>query len=44
MKFYSSSEVSLDLYKNFLEKYSIKRVTLDFMEKRDDLYKNYDNI
>ncbi len=42
MKFYSSSEVSLDSYKNFLEKYSIKRVALDFMEKREDLFKNYD--
>ena len=41
MKFYNSSEVSLDLFKNFLNKYWIKRVALDFMEKREDLFKNY---
>lgn len=40
MKFYNSSEVSLDIYKNFLQKYSVKRVALDYMEKREDLYKN----
>ncbi len=40
MKFYSSSEVSLDVYRNFLKKYNIDRVTLDFMEKRWDLYDN----
>jgi len=38
LKFYSSREVSLDLYKNFLQKYNILRITLDFMEKREDLY------
>ncbi len=41
MKFYNSSEVSLDIYKNFLKKYSVQRVALDYMEKREDLYKNY---
>jgi hypothetical protein len=38
LKFYSSSEVSLDEYKNFLNKFWINRVTLDFMEKREGLY------
>ena len=38
LKFYSSSEANLDSYKNFLEKYNVKRVALDFMEKRENLY------
>lgn len=41
LKFYNSSEVSLDIYKNFLLKNSVKRVALDYMEKREDLYKSY---
>lgn len=40
MKFYNSSEVSLDLYRNFLSKYSVERVALDFMEKRENLFDN----
>ncbi len=40
MKFYSSSEVSLDIYKTFLKKHLVERVALDYMEKREDLYKN----
>ena len=44
MKFYNSSEISLDIFKNFLKKYSIDRVALDFMEKREDLYKNTSNV
>lgn len=40
MKFYSSSEVSLDIYRIFLQKYNINRVALDFMEKREDLFNN----
>lgn len=40
LKFYNSSEASLDIYKNFLDKNSVKRVALDYMEKREDLYKN----
>jgi len=40
MRFYNSSEVSLWVYRNFLEKYNVARVTLDFMEKREDLYDN----
>jgi len=43
MKFYNSSEVSLDLFKNFLKKYSVERVALDYMEKREDLYKPLPN-
>ncbi len=44
MKFYNSSEVSLDLFKNFLNKYWIKRVALDYMEKREDLFKNNSEV
>ena len=40
MKFYSSAEVSLDIYRNFLNKYKVNRITLDFMEKRTDLFDN----
>lgn len=38
LKFYASSEVNLEIYQNFLNKYSIQRVALDYMEKREDLY------
>jgi len=44
LKFYNSSEVNLDIYKNFLKKYNIERVALDFMEKREDLYKKEGTI
>jgi hypothetical protein len=44
LKFYASTETSLDIYKNFLLKYNISRIALDFMEKREDLYKNQENI
>lgn len=40
IKFYNSSEVSLEVFRNFLIKYWIERVALDFMEKREDLYKS----
>jgi len=40
MRFYNSSEVSLDIYRNFLNKYNISRVALDYMEKREDLFDN----
>lgn len=40
LKFYSSSELSLEEYQSFLTKYWIQRVALDFMEKREDLYNN----
>lgn len=40
MKFYNSSEVSLDLYRNFLKKYDIERVAIDYMEKREELFDN----
>jgi hypothetical protein len=40
LKFYNSSEVSLDIYKNFLHKFWVGRVALDYIEKREDLYKN----
>ena len=44
MKFYNSSEVSLDLYKNFLKKYEVERVALDYMEKRENLFSNKESI
>lgn len=40
LKFYNSSEVNLDIYKSFLKKFWIERVALDYMEKREELYKN----
>lgn len=40
MRFYNSAEVSLDIYRKFLEKYNIERITLDFMEKRKSLFSN----
>ncbi len=38
LKFYSSREVSLDLYRTFLDRNNISRIWIDFMEKRQDLY------
>ena len=40
LKFYNSSEVSLDIYQNFLNKFWIGRVALDYMEKRSALFSN----
>ena len=40
MKFYNSSEVSLDIFRNFLETNRISRVAIDYMEKREELYNN----
>lgn len=40
MKFYNSSEVSLEVFRNFLQKYWVDRVTLDYMEKREELFDN----
>ncbi|ATU04948.1 hypothetical protein BKN14_00625 [Candidatus Gracilibacteria bacterium HOT-871] len=40
MRFYNSAEVSLEIYRKFLEKYKIERITLDYMEKRGDLFDN----
>jgi len=44
LKFYASSEWSLPIYRQFLKKHSIGRITVDYMEKREDLYKNYEDI
>lgn len=44
LKFYSSCEVNLEEYQNFLQKHKIQRVALDYMEKREGLYKNQDKI
>jgi len=40
MKFYNSCESSLDDYRAFLKKYSVDRVALDYMQKREELYDN----
>jgi hypothetical protein len=40
MKFYSSVEVSLGEYRDFLQRFKIERVTIDYMQKREDLYDN----
>ncbi|MDA7494833.1 hypothetical protein N8455_00665 [Candidatus Gracilibacteria bacterium] len=40
MKFYNSAEVSLGIFQKFLDKYNVERVTLDFMEKREQLFDN----
>jgi hypothetical protein len=40
MKFYSSVEVSLEEYRDFLQRFKIERVTIDYMQKREDLYDN----
>jgi hypothetical protein len=40
LRFYNSTEVSLSLYRNFLNKYKIDRVALDYMERRGELYDN----
>lgn len=44
LKFYASSEVSLEEYQNFLQKHKIQRVALDYMEKREELYKIQEKI
>ena len=40
MKFYNSSEVWLELYKNFLNRFNVKNVAIDYMQNREELYKN----
>lgn len=40
LRFYNSTEVSLDVYRGFLKKFWIERVTLDAMEKREKLFDN----
>ncbi len=40
MKFYNSVEVSLEKYRDFLKRFKIERVTIDYMQKREDLYDN----
>jgi hypothetical protein len=46
LRFYNSSEVSLDIYQNFLKRFKVERVALDYMEKRENLYnsKNQSSI
>jgi len=38
LKFYNSTEVSLEVYRNFLKRCGVERVALDYMERRKDLY------
>lgn len=40
LKFYASSEVSLPIYRKFLEKNGVERVAIDYMEKREGLFDN----
>lgn len=40
LRFYRSSEGTLSQYQKFLKNHTIGRVTLDFMEKREELYDN----
>ncbi|MDD5769750.1 MAG: hypothetical protein PHE25_02180 [Candidatus Gracilibacteria bacterium] len=44
LKFYASSEVSLNEYKGFLQRNNISRVAIDYMEKREELYINQNEI
>ena len=39
-KFYASSEASLPIMQNFLQKNNIDRVALDYMQDRENLYNN----
>lgn len=40
MKFYNSSEVWLLIYQWFLNKFNINRVAIDYMQNREELFKN----
>ncbi len=44
LKFYASSEVTLEEYRWFLERYNISRVAIDYMEKREELYKTQEKV
>ncbi len=44
LKFYASSEVNLEIYQKFLEKHKVSRVTIDYMEKREDLFDGNNTI
>jgi len=43
MKFYNSAEMSLDIYRGFLDKFKISRVAIDYMQNREELFKNINN-
>ena len=43
LKFYNSAEVGLDLFRWFLERFWIKRVAIDYMQNRKELFKNLEN-
>jgi len=36
--------VSLEHYQKFLQKYRVERVAIDFMEKREELFKNTSEV
>ena len=40
IKFYNSSEVSLNIFRDFLKRNNVSRVALDYMEKREELFDN----
>lgn len=40
LKFYNSVEVSLPIYRDFLSRYNIDRVAIDYMSSRENLYDN----
>jgi len=40
LKFYSSSELNLDIYREFLSKNRVSRIAMDFMEKREKLFED----
>jgi hypothetical protein len=40
MKFYNSSESNLEIFRNFMKKNWVDRTTLDYMEKRENLFNN----
>jgi len=42
LRFYNSAEISLDIYQSFLKRFWVERVAIDYMEKREELYKNYE--
>lgn len=44
LKFYASTEADVWVYQKFLQKYKIQRITLDYMEKRPDLYHNNSQV
>lgn len=40
IKFYNSSEINLEIFRNFLKNYDVNRIAIDYMEKRENLFDN----